>query len=314
MRVATIRSEGRDGQLVVVAQDGLHAAIAPVATLQQAVEDWGQWAPRLAAITDFPLRLEPQSLCAPLPRAWQWLDGSAFPSHGELMDRAFGRAKATARGVLMYQGLSDHFLAPRADAPFPDESLGIDFEGEFAVVTDEVPMGTSASEAAKHILLVVQVNDWSLRSLAREEIATGFGFVQAKPACAMAPFAVTPDELGGDWKDCRAGLDLQVEVNGRWFGAPRGDAMAYGFDVLIAHAARTRRLPAGTIIGSGTVSNADHERVGSTCIAERRSIEIIAGGQPVTDYLRFGDVVGMQATTTTGYSPFGRLEQKVVRA
>ena len=314
MRLATLRSGGRDGRLVVVAPDGLHAALAPVATLQEAVEDWGRWGPLLRAVDSFPLSLDPAELAAPLPRAWQWLDGSAFPSHGELMDRAFGRASTTHRGILMYQGLSDCFLGPRDDVPFPDESLGIDFEGEFAVITDEVPMGTSVSDAAAHILLVVQVNDWSLRSLAREEIATGFGFVQAKPACGMAPFAVTPDELGDQWAHCRAGLALQVQLNGERFGEPLGDAMAYGFDVLVAHAARTRRLPAGTIIGSGTVSNADHERVGSTCIAERRSIEIIAGGQPVTDYLHFGDVVRMRAVLASGEAPFGTLEQRVVRA
>ena len=315
MRLATVHDGTPDGRLVLVAPDGKTCAPAPVRTLQQALEDWQAWASRLAAVSVFPDRLDERQLRAPLPRAWQWLDGSAFPSHGELMARVFGRKPAEDDAPpLMYQGLSDHFHGPFDDVPFPAEDLGIDFEGEFAVVTDAVPMGTSAAAAAGLIRLVVQVNDWSLRNLAAAEMKTGFGWIQAKPACSMAPFAVTPDELGTAWQDCRVGLDLCVTWNGQRFGAPNGAAMGFGFHELVAHAARTRRLPAGTVIGSGTVSNADYARTGSTCIAERRGIEILEHGQPRTEYMRFGDALRMEARDARGAAPFGAMHQRVVRA
>jgi fumarylacetoacetate (FAA) hydrolase len=193
--------------------------------------------------------------------------------------------------------------------PFPSEGDGIDFEGEFGVVTDDVPMGCSAQDALGHVRLVVLINDWSLRSIAPIEMKTGFGWVQAKPACSVAPFAVTPDALGDAWADGRVRLPLTVAVNGAWFGSPVGDAMAFGFHDLIAHAARTRDLPAGTIVGSGTVSNTDHAVVGSTCLSERRAIEIIADGTPATPFLKFGDRVTMEAGDW-----FGRLDQRVVAA
>jgi fumarylacetoacetate (FAA) hydrolase len=214
----------------------------------------------------------------------------------------------------MYQGMSDCFYGPTEPVPFPDVAQGIDFEGEFGVVVDTVPMGTTASAALPHIKLIVQINDWSLRALAVPEMKTGFGWIQAKPACAMAPFAVTPDELGAQWSDGRVGLDLAIDWNGKRFGNANGREMGYGFHELVAHAAATRNLVAGTIIGSGTIANAAYAEVGSSCISERRAIEIIAGGKAVTPFMAFGDRVRMEARMPNGYAPFGLMDQVVVRA
>lgn len=214
----------------------------------------------------------------------------------------------------MYQGLSDRFFGPGADIPLPAEEDGIDFEGEFGVIVDDVAMGTSAVQALDHIKLIVQINDWSLRELAGREMKTGFGWVQAKPACAMAPVAVTPDELGAAWQNGRVGLDLNVQWNGELFGRANGGAMGYGFHDLVAHAARTRDLPAGTIIGSGTVANENYREVGSSCILERRGIEIIDHGQPRTGYMRFGDRVRIEARGVDGFPIFGVIDQKVIAA
>lgn len=319
MKLATLAEGGLDGALAVVSADGLRMApagdIAP--TLQRALETWPDVEIRLRARA---AELEqgggtavaPQRLAAPLPRAWQWLDGSAFASHGALMEKAFDMAPIETDLPLMYQGMSHQFLAPTADVPLPDEAHGIDFEGEFGVITDAVPMGASASEALDHVLLIVQINDWSLRALAPIEMKTGFGWVQAKPACSIAPFAVTPDELGQAWRDGRVCLPLAVDWNGKRFGNANGEAMTYGFHDLIAHAARTRSLPAGTIIGSGTVSNDDYREIGSSCIAERRGIEIVDTGAPVTPFMRFGDRVTMEARTLEGAVLFGVIDQIVV--
>ncbi|MFN3553544.1 MAG: fumarylacetoacetate hydrolase family protein [Novosphingobium meiothermophilum] len=314
MRLATLNDGSRDGRLVVVAPDGATCAGAPFATLQQAIEQWETAAPALAAIDHFPEPLDPAQVLAPLPRAWQWLDGSAFQSHGDLMDAVIGIAKPKVDFPLMYQGMSDTFLAPLADARFPSEDLGIDFEGEFGVIVDAVPMGTSAADALAHIRLIVQINDWSLRALAGPEMKTGFGWVGAKPASAMAPFAVTPDELGDAWADGRVCLDLLVDWNGKRFGAANGRAMGYGFHELVAHAARTRDLVAGTVIGSGTVSNANFREIGSSCIAERRGIEVLDEGEAKTAFMAFGDTVRMEAVDAKGRAPFGVLNQRVVRA
>lgn len=264
MRLATLKNGTPDGRLVVVSPDATACAPAPIATLQQAIEQWDAVAPALAVITDFREPLDPQAVAAPLPRAWQWLDGSAFKSHGDLMDAVLGITKPKTEVPLMYQGMSDTFLPPISEARFPSEDLGIDFEGEFGVIVDAVPMGASAEQAMKHIRLVVQINDWSLRSLAGPEMKTGFGWVQAKPACGMAPFAVTPDELGDGWRDGRVCLDLLVDWNGKRFGAANGGSMEFGFHELVAHAARTRDLVAGTVIGSGTVSNTNFREIGSS--------------------------------------------------
>ena len=310
MRLASLANGGRDGSLVVVSPDGTGYALAPVSTLQEALEKWDEVAPQLAAISNFDLPLE--RVIAPLPRAWQWLDGSAFSSHGDLMEKVFGIDPVKSDKPLMYQGVSDKFYGPTDDVVMTDETLGIDFEGEFGVITDAVPMGTSPADAMKHIKLIVQINDWSLRTLAGPEMKTGFGWVQAKPPCSMAPYACTPDELGDQWRDGRVCLDLLVDWNGERFGAANGEPMGYGFHELVAHAARTRNLVAGTVIGSGTVSNENYREIGSSCIAERRGIEIVDEGAPRTEFMRFGDIVWMQGTMADGRAPFGVIEQKVV--
>ena len=313
MRLATLRNDTPDGRLVVVSPDGATCAPAPVSTLQQALERWSEIEPALLAIATFPDALDPAQIMAPLPRAWQWLDGSDFQSHGDLMCQVLGMDPIETTVPLMYQGISDKFYGPLDDVKFPDEALGIDFEGEFGVIVDSVPMGTTATRALDHIKLVVQINDWSLRTLAGPEMKTGFGWVQAKPPCGMAPFAATPDGLGDSWRDGRVCLNLNVDWNGKRFGAANGEPMGHGFHELVAHAARTRDLVAGTIIGSGTVSNVNFREIGSSCIAERRGIEVIDLGEPRTEFMKFGDTVRMEAVDTDGRAPFGVLEQKVVR-
>jgi fumarylacetoacetate (FAA) hydrolase len=314
MRLATLNDGTRDGRLVVVSPDGNTCAAAPVGTLQEALENWDAVAPQLTAIASFPDPLDAAKIAAPLPRAWQWLDGSVYASHGALMDKVIGIDKPPVDWPLMYQGVSNKFYAPTEDVRMADEALQIDFEGEFGIITDAVPMGTSVADAAGHIKLVVQINDWSLRALAGPEMKTGFGWVQAKPPCSMAPFAVTPDELGDGWQNCQPNMNLMVHWNGAQFGNAHGKAMGYGFDALVAHAARTRDLVAGTVIGSGTVSNENFREVGSSCIAERRGIEIVDQGAPKTEFMKFGDTVRMEARTTDGRSPFGAIDQKVVPA
>ncbi|WP_310532153.1 fumarylacetoacetate hydrolase family protein [Novosphingobium sp.] len=314
MRLATVNDGTRDGRLVVVSPDGTSCAPAPVKTLQEALENWDAVAPQLAAVTDYPEALDMAQVMAPLPRAWQWLDGSVYASHGALMDKVIGIDKPAVDWPLMYQGVSNKFYAPTEDVRMADEALGIDFEGEFGIITDAVPMGTSVADAGKHIRLVVQINDWSLRALAGPEMKTGFGWVQAKPPCSMAPFAVTPDELGGGWQDFQPNMNLRVHWNGSQFGDAHGKAMGYGFDALVAHAARTRDLVAGTVIGSGTVSNENFREVGSSCIAERRGIEIVDEGAAKTEFMKFGDTVRMEARTADGATPFGAIDQKVVPA
>ncbi|HSI16184.1 MAG TPA: fumarylacetoacetate hydrolase family protein [Sphingomonas sp.] len=319
MKFATLHDGTPDGALVVISADAARYLPAGeiAATLQTALERWPVVAPRLAALADRLTHSEGQPtatarFAAPLPRAWQWLDGSAFASHGALMQQAFGLPPIETDVPLMYQGLSHQFLGPRDDVPLPSEADGIDFEGEFAILTDAVPMGVAAADALGHVRLVVQLNDWSLRTLAPVEMKTGFGWIQAKPACSVAPFAVTPDELGDAWRDGRVCLDLVIDWNGRRFGNANGAPMAFGFHELIAHAARTRALPAGTMIGSGTVSNPNYREVGSSCIAERRGIEIVDEGAPRTAFMRFGDSVKMEARSLDGAPLFGVIDQRVV--
>jgi fumarylacetoacetate (FAA) hydrolase len=313
MILATLRNGTPDGRLMLVSPDHDRCALAPVATLQQALEDWPAFIAVAQAETDFAEPLDCVKLAAPLPRAWQWLDGSAFPTHGDLMQVAFNLDPIDTDRPLMYQGLSDRFFGPSDDVPLPSEAHAIDFEGEFGVIVDAVPMGTSAADAMQHIRLVVQINDWSLRAIAPVEMKTGFGWVQAKPACSMAPFAVTPEELGDAWRDGRVALDLHIAWNGQRFGRANGAAMQFGFHELVAHAALTRDLVAGTIIGSGTVSNPDYAEVGSSCISEVRAIEMIASGAPQTEFMRFGDRVRMAAHTADGHQPFGAIDQQVVK-
>lgn len=318
MKFATMYDGSPDGQLHVVSRDLTRIEPANgVATLQSLLENWTGLAPALeeqyAALNEAQgIPFDQGAALAPLPRAWQWLDGSAFESHGDLMQKVF-RIDPNPKGrPLMYQGISDHFLPATADVPLPSEEDGIDFEGEFGVICDAVPMGTGTTSARNHIRLVVQINDWSLRTLAPIEMKTGFGWVQAKPACSMAPVAVTPDELGGAWRDARVDLPLLVHWNGKQFGAAEGYPMSYGFDELVAHAARTRRLVAGTVIGSGTVSNDNYREIGSSCIAERRGIEILDQGAPQTSYMSFGDRVRMECQTRDGAPLFGAIDQRVV--
>ena len=317
MRLATLQDGTPDGQLALVSADGEEVVavldIAP--SLQAALEAWDTIRPRLAAraaALSGGRPIDAVRFAAPLPRAWQWLDGSAYESHGALMQKAFNLPPIETDLPLMYQGLSHQFLGPEDDVPFPSEADGIDFEGEFGVITDAVPMGVSAADALGHIKLLVQINDWSLRVIAPVEMKTGFGWIQAKPACSVAPFAVTPDEIGDAWRDGRVCLDLAVDWNGARFGNANGAPMAFGFHELIAHAARTRSLPAGTMIGSGTVSNPNFREVGSSCIAERRGIEIVDHGAPKTAFMRFGDRVRMEARTPDGRSPFGAIDQRVI--
>lgn len=317
MRLATRDNGSPDGELVVVSADGRRCVPAGPRwpNLLAAIDAWDAAEADLRKIdAEGGEPFDPASLRAPLPRSWQWLDGSAFQTHADLMQIAFGTEKIEHDKPLMYQGMSDRFLGPGEPAPFPDEAHGIDFEGEFAVIVDAVPMGTRAEQALGHIKLVVQLNDWSLRALAVPEMKTGFGWIQAKPACSMAPFAITPDDLRDAWQDGRVCLDLVVEWNGEPFGRANGREMAYGFHELVAHAAATRDLVAGTVIGSGTVANANYPEVGSSCISERRAIEIIASGKPSTGFMHFGDRCRMETRTVDGHAIFGAIDQTVVRA
>jgi fumarylacetoacetate (FAA) hydrolase len=319
MRLATRDNGHPDGELIVISPDGQRALPASAPNLLGAIADWSTATAGLQAIAaqleaGAGAPLDPTGLRAPMPRSWQWLDGSAFQTHADLMQVAFHTAPIETDKPLMYQGLSDRFYGPGDPVPFPRAEDGIDFEGEFGVIVDAVPMGTSAADALSHIKLLVQINDWSLRALAVPEMKTGFGWIHAKPACSMAPYAITPDELGDDWRDGRIALDLAIDWNGERFGRANGREMRFGFHELVAHAAATRDLVAGTIIGSGTVANADYTQRGSSCISERRAIEIIAHGHPQTAYMAFGDICRMQALTADGRAPFGTIEQPVIQA
>ena len=326
MKLATLRNGTADGQLVVVSRDLQRAVPARgiAKTLLIALEAWEQTEPPLRALAealelgrvDGAVDFLTSQPAPPLPRTWQWLDASAFHSHGDLMEKAFKHAPLEGKLTrpLMYQGGSDDFIGPWQDMPLPAEADGIDFEAELAVIVDQVPMGTSADRALQHVKLVMLANDASLRSLAITEMKTGFGWVQAKPATSFSPVAVTPDELGSAWQDGRVHLPVRVQWNGREFGHPHGGAMGFGFHELVAHAAYSRNLSAGTIIGSGTVSNPDYQVVGSACIAERRAIEIAEGGAPVTQYMRFGDRVRIEVLDGDGRSVFGAIDQRVLPA
>lgn len=323
MKLTTLNNGTRDGSLAIVSRDHSRVAPAPsiTATLQDALERWDdveaplrRLAERLEA-GDAPGTIDfvAADALAPLPRAWQWLDGSAYDSHGELMRLASGRPAPPTDAPLMYQGLSHSFLSGTADFPTPSEADNIDFEGEFGVIVDDVPMGVTAEQAAAHIKLIVQINDWSLRGFALRESKIGFGWVQAKPACSMAPVAVTPDELGPHWRDGRVDLPLVIDWNGERFGAAEGYQMSWSFPDHVAHAARTRSLCAGTIIGGGTVSNDNYREVGSSCIAERRGIETIDKGAPRTSFMKFGDRVRMEAMLPDSTPMFGAIDQRVVQ-
>jgi fumarylacetoacetate (FAA) hydrolase len=323
MKLASLRG-GRDGRLAVVSRDLSRAALAHgiAATLQDALDDWGRKRPALEALAReleagraTSLAFDPAEAHSPLPRAYHWVDGSAYVNHVELVRRARGATMPESfwTDPLVYQGGSDDFLPPHGDAPFGNEDWGIDLEGEVAVITDDVPMGTDAAAARERIQLVMLVNDWSLRNLVPAELAKGFGFYQSKPATAFSPVAVTPDELGGAWRGARLHLPLVVHVNGQPLGRPdAGTDMTFDFGQLIAHAAKTRRLGAGSIVGSGTVSNRDRS-TGSTCLAERRMLETLDQGKPMTPFLSFGDRVRIEMFDAAGRSIFGAIDQRVAR-
>ncbi len=326
MKLASLKKQGhRDGKLVVVSRDLSRAvAVEGIAgTLQYALENWASVSRHLEAIYqdlntieeigDL-IRFDAKDCAAPLPRSYQWLDGSAYVNHVELVRKSRGVEMPESFWTvpLMYQGGSDVLLGARDDVPLPDEKHGIDFEAEVAVITDDVPMGVSVADAAKHIRLVMLVNDVSLRVLAAEEVAKGFGFMQSKPATSFSPVAVSPEALGEHWKDGRLHLPLVSEYNGVEFGRPNaGVDMVFDFPTLIAHAAKTRFLSAGTIIGSGTVSNKDRS-VGSSCIVERRMLEKLEKGESTTPFMRFGDRVKIDMTDELGLSIFGAIDQKIV--
>jgi fumarylacetoacetate (FAA) hydrolase len=326
MKLATRRDGSADGELLVVSRDLTRAVSARkiARNLLSALESWRQSEPGLRTLAEAldrgpvegELALRAAELAAPLPRTWQWLDGSAFHTHGELMARAFNHAfdESVRTRPLMYQGGSDDLLGPYDDMPLPAEADGIDFEAEIAVVVDRVPMGTPAADALPHVKLVMLVNDASLRTYAALEKQTGFGWIHAKPATSFSPVAVTPDELGGAWRDGRVHLPLRITWNGREFGHPDAGLMGFGFHELIAHAAYSRNLSAGTVIGSGTVSSPDYRAVGSACIAERRAIELAEHGKAVTQYMRFGDRVRIEMLDAEGRSIFGAIDQRMVQA
>ena len=324
MKLASLKEGGRDGTLVVVSKDLKRAvratAIAP--TLQRALEDWQNAAPRLNALYDVLNGGEPDdvfdldvaALAAPLPRAYEFVDGSAYLPHVERVRRARGAEVPESFYVdpLMYQATSAGFLGPRDPVKVVDEAYGIDLEAEIVVVTDDVPMAVSPERAATHIQLVGLVNDVSLRNLIPGELAKGFGFLQSKPRSALSPVFVTPDELGPAWQANKVHLPLVTHINGAWFGAPEaGVDMQFDFSQLVAHAAKTRPLSAGTIVGSGTIANQDTGK-GASCFAEKRTVETLANGKPSTPFMSFGDTVRIEMRSRDGQDIFGAIEQRIV--
>ncbi len=332
MKLASVKNGRRDGRLVVVSRDLTRCTDASflASTLQAALDDWRRISPHLLALSESldhgavpSERFHEHDAMSPLPRAYQWADGSAYVNHVELVRKARNAEMPASfwTDPLIYQGGSDSFLGPRDPILMADEAHGVDMEAEIAVVTDDLPMGASRDQARDAIRLVMLVNDVSLRNLIPAELAKGFGFFQSKPSSAFSPVAVTPDELGDAWDGGKLHLPLIVDVNGKPFGrANAGIDMTFDFPTLVAHAARTRPLGAGAIIGSGTVSNkldggpgkpVEAGGVGYSCIAEIRTIETIAHGEPKTPYLRFGDTVRIQMNDARGHSIFGAIEQTV---
>ena len=334
MKLATLKNDTRDGQLVVVSRDLQRCVVVDhlASTLQRALDDWQKvegplqeisQALNAGQLTDT-LPFVEDNCASPLPRAFQWADGSAYVNHVQLVRRARGAELPESfwTDPLMYQGGSDSFLGPHEPIPLVDPQWGLDFEAEVAVVTDDVPMGITAEQAGQHIRLVMLVNDVSLRGLIPNELAKGFGFFQSKPSSAFSPVAVTPDELNAAWDGAKLSLPLLSTYNGRLFGCPNaGVDMTFDFPQLIAHAAKSRPLCSGTIIGSGTVSNKQGTEYGSSigeggvgysCIAELRMIETIRDGQPSTAFMQVGDTIKLEMLNEQGDSVFGAIEQTVV--
>ncbi|HDS1218724.1 TPA: fumarylacetoacetate hydrolase family protein [Stenotrophomonas maltophilia] len=326
MKLGSLKEGGRDGTLIVVSRDLRHGVRATgiAATLQQALEDWSRVAPRLNALyeslnagdADGVFDLDPQTLAAPLPRAYEFVDGSAYLPHVERVRRARGAEvpESFYTDPLMYQATSAGFYGPRDAVKVVSEEYGIDLEAELVVITDDVPMAVTPEQASGHIQLVGLVNDVSLRNLIPGELAKGFGFLQSKPRSALSPVFVTPDELGDAWQDNKVHLPLVTHINGAWFGAPEaGVDMQFNFAQLVAHAARTRPLGAGTIVGSGTIANEDTSK-GASCFAEQRTVETLRDGKPSTPFMSFGDVVRIEMFDAAGNSIFGAIEQRIEQA
>jgi len=331
MKLGSLKEGGRDGTLIVVNRDLSKAVRASdtARTLQAALEDWSNAAPRLNRVYELlneshaqtingeeVFALDPAALAAPLPRAYEFVDGSAYLPHVERVRRARGAEVPASfyTDPLMYQATSAGFYGPRDAMEVVSEDYGIDLEAEIVVVTDDVPMAVTPAQAAVHIQLVGLVNDVSLRNLIPNELAKGFGFLQSKPRSALSPVFVTPDELGDAWRNCKLHLPLRTQINAKFFGAPEaGDDMQFSFAELIAHAAKTRPLSAGTIVGSGTIANQDESR-GASCLAERRTLETLANGKPATPFLKFGDTVRIEMLDRAGGSIFGAIEQSVQQA
>ena len=323
MKLASLKEGGRDGTLIVVSRDLKRAVrasgIAP--TLQAALDDWSNAAPRLNALSDElnagraagAFALDMAALAAPLPRAYEFVDGSAYLPHVERVRRARGAEVPASFYIdpLMYQATSAGFLGPRDPVVVPSEDYGIDLEAEVVVVTDDVPMAATPAQASEHIQLVGLVNDGSLRGLIPNELAKGFGFLQSKPRSALSPVLVTPDELGEAWSGDKLHLPMRTWLNGQWFGeAECGVDMQFSFAQLVAHAAKTRPLTAGTIVGSGTIANQDTGK-GASCLAEQRTVETLRDGKPSTPFLKFGDSLRIEVTDAAGATIFGAIEQTV---
>jgi fumarylacetoacetate (FAA) hydrolase len=325
MKLASLKDGSRDGSLLVVSRDLTQAVVAAsvAPTLQAALDTWDQTEAELKALAEsleagegslnsFPFNAA--DMLSPLPRAYHWVDGSAYVNHVELVRKARGAEMPESfwHEPLVYQGGSDDFLPPQGDVPIPSEEFGIDIEAETAVITDDVPMGTAAADAGQHIKLLMLVNDWSLRNLIPGELAKGFGFYQSKPATAFSPVAVTPDELGAAWSEGTFNLPLVTHINSQLFGEPEcGVDMTFNFLQLVEHVARTRNLGAGTIIGSGTISNYDRSR-GSSCLAERRTLETLQDGKPSTPFMHYDDSATIEMFDADGNNIFGTISQKVV--
>jgi len=323
MKLATLKDGSRDGQLAVVSRDlsRVHFATGIAGTMQRLLDDWNFLSPQLedlyATLNDGKARhafdFDPRRCMAPLPRAFQWVDGSAYLNHVELVRKARGAEMPASffDDPLMYQGGSDDFLGPCDDAVFASTDWGIDFEAELAVVTGDVPIGATPAAALESVRLLLLVNDWSLRQLIPAELAKGFGFLQGKPATAFGPVAATPDELGDAWQGGRVHLALESRWNGRRVGlTDAGPEMSFHFGQLIAHVAKTRRLRAGSIVGSGTVSNRDWSH-GWSCIAEQRAIETIASGAPKTAFMQLGETIRIEMLGRDGQTVFGAIAQRV---
>ena len=324
MKLASYNNGRRDGQLMLVSRDLTKTVAVPAIahSMQQLLDGWDLLRPQLQelydalneGVLDNAQAFDEAKCLSPLPRAYQWADGSAYVNHVELVRKARGAEMPETfwTDPLFYQGGSDSFIAPKADIPLASEDWGIDFESEIAVITDDVPMGVSTDNAAKHIKLLMLVNDVSLRNLIPGELAKGFGFFQSKPSSSFSPVAVTPDELGVRWEDSKVHLPLITYLNGELFGRPNaGVDMTFNFSQLVSHVAKTRPLGAGAIIGSGTISNYDRS-AGSSCLAEKRMLEVIAEGKATTPFMRFGDTVRIEMLDDNDVTIFGSIDQKVV--